>query len=39
VEFVQRLLDERDKYEKIIQRSFANEKTFQNTLNSAFSTS
>lgn len=36
VEFVQRLLDERDKYDKIIQRAFANEKTFQNTLNSAF---
>lgn len=36
VEFVQRLLDERDKYDTIIQSAFSNEKTFQNTINSAF---
>ncbi|KAH9563278.1 hypothetical protein CY35_05G117500 [Sphagnum magellanicum] len=36
VEFVQRLLDEKDKYDKIIQRSFSNDKTFQNALNSSF---
>ncbi|KAL3688992.1 hypothetical protein R1sor_015301 [Riccia sorocarpa] len=36
VEFVQRLLDEKDKYDKIINLSFSNDKTFQNALNSAF---
>ena len=36
VDFVQRLLDERDKYDRIISSSFANDKTFWNTLNSAF---
>ncbi|KAG6556425.1 hypothetical protein Mapa_002368 [Marchantia paleacea] len=36
VEFVQRLLDEKDKYDKIIHLSFSNDKTFQNALNSAF---
>ncbi|CAL9240045.1 unnamed protein product [Arabidopsis halleri] len=36
VEFVQRLLDERDKYDKIINMAFNNDKTFQNELNSSF---
>ncbi|EFJ05563.1 hypothetical protein SELMODRAFT_98006 [Selaginella moellendorffii] len=36
VEFVQRLLDEKDKYDRIIRSSFSNDKTFQNALNSAF---
>ncbi|KAK8522909.1 hypothetical protein V6N13_115857 [Hibiscus sabdariffa] len=36
VEFVQRLLDERDKYDKIICQAFSNSKTFQNALNSSF---
>ncbi|KAH9609527.1 hypothetical protein KSS87_023476 [Heliosperma pusillum] len=36
VEFVQRLLDEKDKYDKIISLAFANDKTFQNALNSSF---
>ncbi|CAH8257622.1 unnamed protein product [Arabidopsis lyrata] len=36
VEFVQRLLDERDKYDKIINMAFNNVKTFQNALNSSF---
>ncbi|XP_010551535.1 PREDICTED: cullin-3B [Tarenaya hassleriana] len=36
VEFVQRLLDERDKYDKIISTAFSNDKTFQNALNSSF---
>ncbi|KAG7589534.1 Cullin homology domain [Arabidopsis suecica] len=36
VEFVQRLLDERDKYDKIINMAFNNDKTFQNALNSSF---
>lgn len=36
VEFVQRLLDERDKYDKIINTAFGNDKTFQNALNSSF---
>ncbi|GMI87375.1 cullin 3, cullin 3A [Hibiscus trionum] len=36
VEFVQRLLDERDKYDKIICQAFSNAKTFQNALNSSF---
>ncbi|XP_022733424.1 cullin-3A-like [Durio zibethinus] len=36
VEFVQRLLDERDKYDNIISLAFSNDKTFQNALNSSF---
>ncbi|OVA09034.1 Cullin [Macleaya cordata] len=36
VGFVQRLLDEKDKHDKIISSSFNNDKTFQNGLNSAF---
>ncbi|XP_030550614.1 cullin-3A isoform X1 [Rhodamnia argentea] len=36
VEFVQRLLDEKDKYDKIISSAFNNDKTFQNALNSSF---
>ena len=36
VEFVQRLLDEKDKYDKIIGSSFNNDKTFQNALTSSF---
>ncbi|XP_074274570.1 cullin-3A-like [Silene latifolia] len=36
VEFVQRLLDEKDKYDKIIGLAFGNDKTFQNALNSSF---
>eukprot|EP00897_Mesotaenium_endlicherianum_P006218 jgi/Mesen1/5624/ME000282S04776 len=36
VDFVQRLLDEKDKYDRIIQNALANDKTFQNTLNGAF---
>ncbi|KAI5077363.1 hypothetical protein GOP47_0007187 [Adiantum capillus-veneris] len=36
VEFVQRLLDEKDKYDKIITTAFVNDKTFQNALNSSF---
>ncbi|CAH2066414.1 unnamed protein product [Thlaspi arvense] len=36
VEFVQRLLGERDKYDKIIVTSFYNDKTFQNASNSSF---
>lgn len=36
VEFVQRLLDEKDKYDNVIHSSFANDKTFQNALNSSF---
>ncbi|KAH7436226.1 hypothetical protein KP509_05G009200 [Ceratopteris richardii] len=36
VEFVQRLLDEKDKYDKIITTAFINDKTFQNALNSSF---
>ncbi|XP_004297309.1 PREDICTED: cullin-3A [Fragaria vesca subsp. vesca] len=36
VEFVQRLLDEKDKYDSIIKLSFNNDKTFQNGLNSSF---
>uniref|UniRef100_A0A1J3ITE6 Cullin-3B n=1 Tax=Noccaea caerulescens TaxID=107243 RepID=A0A1J3ITE6_NOCCA len=36
VEFVQRLLDERDKYDEIISKSFNNDKTFQNLLISSF---
>lgn len=33
VEFVQRLLDERDTYEAIITKAFADDKTFRNALN------
>jgi cullin 3 len=36
VEFVQCLLDEKDKYDKIITEAFNNDKTFQNSLNSSF---
>ena len=36
VEFVQRLLDLKDKYDKIISLAFNNDKTFQNALNSSF---
>ncbi|CAM6121875.1 unnamed protein product [Calypogeia fissa] len=36
VEFVQGLLDEKDKYDKVIRLSFNNDKTFQNALNSSF---
>ncbi|GMH01712.1 hypothetical protein Nepgr_003551 [Nepenthes gracilis] len=36
VEFVQRLLDEKDKYDMIISLAFSNDKTFQNALNSSF---
>ncbi|XP_031250019.1 cullin-3B-like [Pistacia vera] len=36
VDFVQRLLDLKDKYDKIISTAFDNDKTFQNALNSSF---
>ncbi|GAA0171568.1 ubiquitin-protein ligase [Lithospermum erythrorhizon] len=36
VEFVQRLLDEKDKLDRIINLAFNNDKTFQNALNSSF---
>jgi cullin 3 len=36
VEFVQRLLDEKDKYDNIITSAFNNDRTFQNALNSSF---
>lgn len=36
VDFVQRLLDIKDKYDKIIGSAFVNDKTFQNALNSSF---
>ncbi|KAJ0468482.1 putative cullin [Helianthus annuus] len=36
VEFVQRLLEEKDKHDKIINLVFNNDKTFQNALNSSF---
>jgi cullin 3 len=36
VEFVQRLLDEKDKYDEIINLEFSNNKLFQNALNSWF---
>ncbi|GFZ00147.1 cullin 3 [Actinidia rufa] len=36
VEFVQCLLDEKDKYDRIISLAFSNDKTFQNALNSSF---
>ncbi|KAJ0703500.1 putative cullin [Helianthus annuus] len=36
VEFVQRLLEEKDKHDKIINLAFNNDKTFQNALDSSF---
>ena len=36
VDFVQRLLDEKDKHDKIVSLAFTNDKTFQNALNSSF---
>ncbi|OAY79241.1 cullin-3B-like [Ananas comosus] len=36
VDFVQRLLNEKDKHDKIISIAFNNDKTFQNALNSSF---
>ncbi|KAF8390220.1 hypothetical protein HHK36_024744 [Tetracentron sinense] len=36
VDFVQQLLDEKDKHDKIISLAFNNDKTFQNALNSSF---
>ncbi|GAV72337.1 Cullin domain-containing protein/Cullin_Nedd8 domain-containing protein [Cephalotus follicularis] len=36
VDFVQRLLDLKDKHDKIINLAFSNDKTFQNALNSSF---
>lgn len=36
VDFVQRLLDEKDKHDKIINLAFNKDKTFQNALNSSF---
>lgn len=36
VEFVQRLLDEKDKYDKIISLGFNEDITFQNAFNSSF---
>ncbi|CAN0923684.1 CUL3A [Linum grandiflorum] len=36
VEFVQRLLDEKDKYDAIINKAFINDKTFQNALTKSF---
>lgn len=36
VDFVQRLLDEKDKHDKIISLAYNNDKTFQNALNSSF---
>ncbi|KAI8029758.1 Cullin-3A [Camellia lanceoleosa] len=36
VDFVQRLLDEKDKHDKIINLAFNSDKTFQNALNSSF---
>lgn len=36
VDFVQRLLNEKDKNDKIISSAFNNDKTFQNALNSSF---
>ncbi|CAI5479006.1 unnamed protein product [Closterium sp. Yama58-4] len=36
VEFVQRLLEEKDKYDRIIAASFASDKTFQTALSTAF---
>ncbi|OIV90285.1 hypothetical protein TanjilG_08322 [Lupinus angustifolius] len=36
VDFVQRLLNLKDKYDKVITLAFSNDKTFQNALNSSF---
>ncbi|CAH9084543.1 unnamed protein product [Cuscuta europaea] len=36
VDFVQRLLDEKDKHDRIINKAFNNDKMFQNALNSSF---
>ncbi|XP_027358110.1 cullin-3B-like isoform X2 [Abrus precatorius] len=36
VDFVQRLLDLKDKYDRVITMAFNNDKTFQNALNSSF---
>lgn len=36
VDFVQRLLNEKDKHDRIITAAFNNDKTFQNALNSSF---
>jgi len=36
VEYVQRLLEERDKYENVIVRAFADDKNFRNELNKSF---
>ncbi|KXZ56311.1 hypothetical protein GPECTOR_1g274 [Gonium pectorale] len=36
VEYVQALLDMRDKYEKIVTQAFSDDKTFRNALNQAF---
>ncbi|CAH9139316.1 unnamed protein product [Cuscuta epithymum] len=36
VDFVQRLLDEKDKHDRIISKAFNNDKMFQNALNSSF---
>ncbi|GAA0165905.1 ubiquitin-protein ligase [Lithospermum erythrorhizon] len=36
VEYVQRLLNEKDKHDKIINQAFNNDKTFQNALTSSF---
>ncbi|XP_028053255.1 cullin-3A-like [Camellia sinensis] len=36
VDFVQRLLDVKDKHDRIISVAFSNDKTFQNALNSSF---
>ena len=36
MEFVQRLLNEKDKYDAVIARSFGMDKSFQNSLNQAF---
>lgn len=36
VEFVQKLLDQKDKYDVIIREAFSNDKIFQNALNQAF---
>ncbi|KAM0929332.1 hypothetical protein ACQ4PT_001704 [Festuca glaucescens] len=36
VDFVQRLLNEKDKYDEIVSVSFSNDKAFQNALNSSF---
>jgi cullin 3 len=36
VEFVQKMLDQRDKYDRIVTRSFFNDSTFRNALNQSF---